>query len=59
MPARRRPFLPYIRKASNRSPAVLEGETLREREKEVPVPEGEVEEEVPVPEAEGGRRRLA
>jgi len=63
MPARRRPSLPYIRKASSRNPAVPEGETLPEGEEEIPVSEGEalleVEEEIPVPEGEGDRRRLA
>ena len=58
MSARRRPSLPYIRKASIRSPAVLEGEALPEGEEEVPVPEREAEEEA-LPEGEGDRLRPA
>ena len=48
MPVRRRPSLPYIRKASSRSPTVLEGEGVEE--------EGEVEEAAEVEEERVGDR---
>ena len=53
MPAHRRPYLPYIWKASSRSPAVL-GEAVEDEE------EAEAEEDgegAAVPEEGGDRRR--